>query len=55
MARRAMRTGGLPPEEDEVVAWKASSLREAGTHVMGRITYEAMAAVWLPPRVSMRM
>ena len=34
---------GLPPEEDEVVAWKAASLREAGTHIMGRATYEAMA------------
>jgi dihydrofolate reductase len=28
------------------VEWKASSLREAGTHIMGRITYEDMAAVW---------
>lgn len=37
---------GLPPEEDEVVAWKVASLREAGTHIMGRATYEAMAAVW---------
>ena len=37
---------GLPPEEDDVVEWKASSLREAGTHIMGRITYEDMAAVW---------
>ena len=26
---------GLPPEDDEVVAWKAASLREAGTHIMG--------------------
>jgi hypothetical protein len=25
---------GLPPEDDEVVAWKAASLREAGTHIM---------------------
>ena len=37
---------GLPAEEDDVVEWKASSLREAGTHIMGRITYEDMAAVW---------
>ena len=37
---------GLPPEEDDVVAWKATSLREAGTHIMGRTTYEDMAAVW---------
>ena len=37
---------GLPPEDDEVVAWKVASLREAGTHIMGRATYEAMAPVW---------
>jgi dihydrofolate reductase len=37
---------GLPSEEDDVVAWKVASLREAGTHIMGRVTYEAMAAVW---------
>ena len=36
----------LPPEEDEVVAWKEASLREAGTHIMGRVTYEDMATVW---------
>ena len=44
--RRATRTGDFPAEEDDVVEWKASSLREAGTHIMGRITYEDMAAVW---------
>ena len=37
---------GLPPEPDELVAWKIASLREAGTHIMGRVTYEAMASVW---------
>ena len=37
---------GLPPEEADVVAWKVASLREAGTHNMGRATYEAMASVW---------
>jgi len=37
---------GLPAEEDDVVEWKAASLREAGTHIMGRTTYEDMAAVW---------
>src|SRR5436853_187703 len=37
---------GLPPEDDDVVAWKVASLREAGTHIMGRATYEAMASVW---------
>jgi dihydrofolate reductase len=29
-----------------VVAWKVASLRAAGTHIMGRATYEAKAAVW---------
>jgi dihydrofolate reductase len=37
---------GLPPEEADIVAWKAASLREAGTHIMGRRTYEDMASVW---------
>jgi dihydrofolate reductase len=37
---------GLPPEEDDIVAWKEASLREAGTHIMGRVTYEEMATVW---------
>ena len=37
---------GLPPEDDGVVAWKAASLRQAGTHIMGRATYEAMSSVW---------
>jgi len=37
---------GLPPEEDEVVEWKATSLREAGTHIMGRTSYQDMAAAW---------
>jgi dihydrofolate reductase len=37
---------GLPPEDEEVVRWKTASLREAGTHIMGRVSYEAMAQVW---------
>ena len=37
---------GLPAEEDDVVEWKASSLRDASTQIMGRITYEDMASVW---------
>jgi dihydrofolate reductase len=37
---------GLPPEDDGVVDWKTASLREAGTHIMGRVSYEAMAQVW---------
>ncbi len=37
---------GLPAEDEAIVEWKAKSLREAGTHIMGRLTYEAMGAVW---------
>jgi dihydrofolate reductase len=37
---------GLPPEDDEVVEWKAASLWEAGTHIMGRVSYEEMASLW---------
>jgi dihydrofolate reductase len=35
------------PEEDEAVrAWKVESLSHIGTHIMGRVTYEQMAACW---------
>lgn len=37
---------GLPEEHPEVRAWKVASLRQTGTHIMGRVTYEAMAAHW---------
>jgi dihydrofolate reductase len=37
---------GLPAEEDDVVEWKASSLREAGTHIMGAHHLRGQAAVW---------
>jgi dihydrofolate reductase len=37
---------GLPPEDEGLVAWKAASLRRAGTHIMGRRAYEDMASVW---------
>jgi dihydrofolate reductase len=37
---------GLGPEDDELVAWKVASLREAGTHIMGRVSYEDMSQVW---------
>ncbi len=37
---------GLPPEHEDVTAWKAESVRQAGTHIMGRVTYEQMAAHW---------
>jgi dihydrofolate reductase len=37
---------GLPAEHPDVRAWKVASLRQAGTHIMGRVTYEQMAAYW---------
>ncbi|MEO7557017.1 MAG: dihydrofolate reductase family protein [Acidimicrobiales bacterium] len=37
---------GLPPEEDAVVDWKVASLREAGTHIMGRKSYQEMSTLW---------
>ena len=37
---------GLLPEDPEVHAWKVASLRQVGTHIMGRVTYEEMARHW---------
>ena len=37
---------GLPPEDPDVRAWKVASLRQVGTHIMGRVTYEQMAGHW---------
>ncbi len=37
--------GGLP-EPDELQRWKLDRIRRAGTHIMGRVTYQEMATVW---------
>jgi dihydrofolate reductase len=37
---------GLAAEHPDVTAWKIASLRQVGTHIMGRVTYEAMTAYW---------
>jgi dihydrofolate reductase len=37
---------GLPAEHPDVHAWKVASLGQVGTHIMGRVTYEQMAAHW---------
>lgn len=37
---------GSPGEHTDVTAWKVESLRQTGTHIMGRVTYEQMAAHW---------
>jgi dihydrofolate reductase len=37
-----------PPaeEHEEMVKWKIKSVSEAAVHIMGRVTYEAMAGYW---------
>ena len=37
---------GFPPEHPDVRAWKVTSLRKVGTHIMGRVTYDQMAGYW---------
>jgi dihydrofolate reductase len=37
---------GALPEPDELKRWKLERARRAGTHVMGRVTYEEMASHW---------
>jgi dihydrofolate reductase len=37
--------GGLP-EPPELKRWKLERIRRAGTHIMGRVTYEQMVSVW---------
>ena len=37
--------GGLP-EPAELKRWKLDRIRRAGTHIMGRVTYEEMASAW---------
>jgi len=37
---------GVAAEHPDVTAWKIASLRQVGTHVMGRVTYEQMASHW---------
>lgn len=37
--------GGMA-EPDELKRWKLDRIRRAGTHIMGRVTYEEMADYW---------
>jgi dihydrofolate reductase len=34
------------PDDDEYEAYFLAGLRDAGTHIMGRVTYESMAGTW---------
>ena len=37
---------GALPEPEELKRWKLERIRRAGTHIMGRVTYEEMASYW---------
>ena len=37
---------GAHSEPAELKRWKLERIRRAGTHIMGRVTYEGMAAFW---------
>jgi dihydrofolate reductase len=37
---------GQLTEPDELKRWKLNRIRQAGTHIMGRVTYEQMASYW---------
>jgi dihydrofolate reductase len=37
---------GSTQEDEAVRNWKVNSLRDVGTHIMGRVTYEQMAGHW---------
>jgi len=37
---------GGRPEPAELEEWKLDRIRKAGTHIMGRVTYEEMASFW---------
>jgi dihydrofolate reductase len=37
---------GLPSEDPELTEIKLALVREAGAHLMGRVTYEAMSGYW---------
>ncbi len=38
--------GGGYPEPEELKRWKLDRISRAGTHIMGRVTYEEMAGFW---------
>jgi dihydrofolate reductase len=38
--------GVAVPEDSELVGWKIDRLAKAGAHLMGRTTYQEMAAYW---------
>ncbi|MEO5660607.1 MAG: dihydrofolate reductase family protein [Polaromonas sp.] len=45
VAPTGLAVGGFP-EPAELKRWKLDRIRRAGTHIMGRVTYEGMASFW---------
>lgn len=37
---------GALPEPEKLKLWKLKRIRQAGTHIMGRVTYQEMAPFW---------
>lgn len=46
VASGRVHPGGAVPEDEDLVEWKATRVTKAGAHLMGRVTYEEMAAHW---------
>ncbi|TIV13157.1 MAG: dihydrofolate reductase [Mesorhizobium sp.] len=45
VAPEGMSTGGFP-EPAELKRWKLDRIRRAGSHIMGRVSYEEMGPYW---------
>lgn len=41
-----LHPGMAIPEDDELVQWKLDRISNVGAHLMGRVTYQEMAAHW---------
>jgi len=39
-------SAGSSPEPTELIRWKLDRIRQAGTHIMGRVSYEEMGPLW---------
>jgi dihydrofolate reductase len=46
LASDRQHPGGSVPEDAALIRWKADRLARAGAHLMGRATYQEMAAYW---------
>lgn len=46
VASDRLHPGTAIPEDDELVQWKLERITNVGAHLMGRVTYQEMAAHW---------